>query len=56
MAAPSVVHVVPVAAAPVAQVHTFCVHTRLADDEQATVSLVPVPQADRHPVQVLPVL
>ena len=54
--APFEVQVVPVAAAPVAQVHTFCVHTRFADDEHAVVCLVPVPQADRHPVQVLPVL
>jgi len=36
--------------------HVFWVHTRLDVDKQAVVSLVPAPHADRHAVQVLPVL
>ena len=46
-----VVQLVPVAAAPLVQLHVFEVHTRLDADEQVDVSLVPVPQVDRHPVQ-----
>ena len=56
MLAPCVVQEVPVTAAPLAQEHTFWVHTRLDVDKQAVVSLVPVLQLDRHPVQALPFL
>ena len=56
MLEPCVVQAVVVAAAPLEQEHTFCVHTRLDDEVQALVCLVPAPQLDRHPVQVLPVL
>ena len=56
MLAPCEVQAVPVTAAPLAQEHVFWVHTRLDVDKQAVVSLVPVLQLDRHPVQVLPVL
>ena len=42
---------VPVTAAPLEHAHTFWVHTRLDEEEQVDVSLVPVPQVDRHPVQ-----
>ena len=51
-----VVHAVPVTAVPLEQAHTFWVHARLDADEQVDVSLVPVLQADRHPVQALPFL
>ena len=50
-----VVQAVPVALTPFEQLHVFWVHTRFDDEEQALVSLVPVPQ-DLHPVQVVPVL
>ena len=56
MLVPCVVQAVPVAAAPLEQLHVFWVHIRLAAEEQAVVSLVPAPHTDRHPVQVLPVL
>lgn len=55
MLAPCVVQAVPVALTPLEQEQVFCVHTRLEDEEQAVVCLVPVPQ-DRQPVQVLPFL
>ena len=48
-----VVQAVPVTAAPLEQEHVFCVHTRLDDDAQAVVSLVPAPQLFRHPEQAL---
>ena len=51
-----VVQAVPVAAAPLEHEHTFWVHSRLDEEEQVDVSLVPVPQLDRHLVQVIPVL
>ena len=51
-----VVQAVPVSAAPLEHEHIFCVHTRLDEEEQAVVSLVPVPQEDRQPVHVLLVL
>ena len=54
MLALCVVQAVPVTAAPLEQEHTFWVHTRLDDDEQAVVSLVPVPHPDLHPAHVLP--
>ena len=56
MLAPCVVHAVPVTAVPLEHEHTFWVHPRLDADEQVDVSLVPVPQVDRHPVQTLPLL
>ena len=56
MLALCVVQAVPVTAAPLAQAHVFWVHTRLDVDKQAVVSLVPVLQLDRHPVQALPFL
>ena len=56
MLAPCVVQAVPVTAAPLEHAHTFWVHTRLDADEQVDVSLVPVLQLDRHPVQALPFL
>ena len=43
----------PVAATPLEQEHTFCVHTRLAPEEQAVVCLFPVPQV-RHALQLVP--
>ena len=54
--APLEVQAAPVAAAPFVQEQEFDVQTRFDEDEQAVVSLVPVPQADRHPEQLLPVL
>ena len=56
MLAPLEVQAAPVAAAPFVQEQEFDVHIRLDEEEQEVVSLVPVPQADRHPVQLLPVL
>ena len=51
-----VVQAVPVTAVPYIHEHVFCVHARLDEEEQVDVSLVPVPQVDRHPVQTLPLL
>ena len=58
MLAPLEVQAAPVAAAPFVQEQVFAigVQTRLDEDEQEVVSLVPVPQADRHPEQLLPFL
>jgi len=58
MLAPLEVQAAPVAAAPFEQEHVFVINvqTRFDEDEQAVVSVVPAPQADRHPVHVLPFL
>ena len=50
------VQAVPVALTPFEQEQVFDVHTRLAAEEHAVVSLVPAPHPDRHPVHVLPFL
>ena len=50
------VHAVPEAAAPFEHEQVFCVvHTRLVVNVQAVVSVVPVPQVDRHALQNNPV-
>ena len=49
------VQAVPVALTPFEQEQVFDVHIRLDEEEQADVSLVPVPQAE-HPEQLLPFL
>jgi len=53
MLAPLEVQAAPVAAAPFEQEQEFDVQTRFDEDEQAVVSLVPAPQADRHPIHEL---
>ena len=55
MLAPSVVQAVPVALTPLVQEQVFCVHTRLAPEEQAVVCLFPAPQT-RQALQMADVI